>query len=269
MSKIIGEYLDQLCSIEMRPGLGNMPRGFIKKLYKAARKPNENPLIYQITKELLENIKEGDTVFILTGAGGAPDFPEAEVDGILGAISIARALRRAKEVNPVILTEEHVKRPLKATSRAAGLNFIESTDDHMENSLTFIPMPISHDKSKKQAKKLIENYNPSAIIAIEKLSPNSEGVIHGSTGVNFDHLHTKPQYLFEEARERKILTIGIGDGGNEIGFGNISESVKSIMPNGSSCQCSCGGGSAANLSTDLLLVSAISNWGAYGIVGML
>src|SRR5688572_32161922 len=45
----------------------------------------------------------------------------------------------------------------------------------------------------------LDTHNPGALIAIEKLSPNKEGVIHGATGLNYNDIHTKPQYLFAEA----------------------------------------------------------------------
>ena len=38
--------------------------------------------------------------------------------------------------------------------------------------------------------------------------------------------------LVEEARKREILTIGIGDHGNEIGFGAIYNAVVETMPKG-------------------------------------
>ncbi|MBI4278268.1 MAG: DUF4392 domain-containing protein, partial [Armatimonadetes bacterium] len=90
-------------------------------------------------------------------------------------------------------------------------------------------------------------------------------VVHGGTGLNFDDIHAKTQHLFDEAARRGIATVGIGDGGNEIGFGLIHDTVREVLPAGAKCVCPCGGGTAARVATDVLVVAAISNWGGYGV----
>jgi len=75
----------------------------------------------------------------------------------------------------------------------------------------------------------------------------------------------KIDYLVYEARRQKVLTIGIGDGGNEIGMGVIKETIKKYVPFGDRCQCPCGAGIAPTTETDVTIASAVSNWGAYGI----
>ena len=52
-------------------------------------------------------------------------------------------------------------------------------------------------------------------------------------------------------------TIAVGDGGNEIGMGNVSEALKNlnIVPSTTGC--------------DELIVADVSNWGAYGIISFL
>src|SRR5262249_11881309 len=174
--------------------------------------------------------KPGDTVFILTGAGGPPVLPRGEVDGLLGAAALARSLTLSLGVQTVLLTEERTEQPLAAVCRAAGLNFRRADDDATANSVIFVPMSLSADDCEAQAGELLDAYRPAALIAIEKLSPNKKGVIHGSTGISYDDHHAKPQFLFEEARRRGILTAGIGDGGNEVGFGKVAELVPDIVP---------------------------------------
>jgi hypothetical protein len=66
--------------------------------------------------------------------------------------------------------------------------------------------------------------------------------------------------LFEhEARqEPRLTTIGIGDGGNEIGMGKVAwEVVRRNIPGGARVAC--------RTATDHLIVCGISNWGAYGL----
>ncbi len=52
-------------------------------------------------------------------------------------------------------------------------------------------------------------------------------------------------------------TIAIGDGGNEIGMGNVSNALKGLNI------------VAAMTTCDELIVADVSNWGAYGIISFL
>lgn len=122
-------------------------------------------------------------------------------------------------------------------------------------------MPLADAACARQAESLLDHYQPFAVIAIEKTSPNEQGLIAGSTGISYDEIHGKPQFIFRAAHERGIVTAGIGDGGNEVGFGRIHDAVGRIMPAGKKA--------AATVATDHLVVAAISNWGAYGVAAML
>jgi hypothetical protein len=269
MPEVIGEYIDRLCTVEMRPGAGNLPRGMIHRLYAAARPEGAKPLTLAMAEGIIANVHAGDTVFILTGAGGPPVLPRSEVDGLLGAAALARSLTRTLGAEVVILTEERAELPLGAVCRAAGLNFRRAEDALNANSVLFIPMSLRADECEAQAGELLDRYSPTAVIAIEKLSPNKNGIIHGSTGLSYDDTHAKPQFLFDEARKRGILTAGIGDGGNEVGFGSVAEKIMDIIPTGRVCLCPCGGGNIARVGVDHLVVAAISNWGGYGVAAML
>jgi hypothetical protein len=269
MPEIIGEYVDRLCTVEMRPGAGNLPRGTIHRLYAAARPEGAKPLTLAMAEGLVANVHAGDTVFILTGAGALPALPLGEVDGLLGAAALARSLTLTLGANVVVLTEARTELPLGAVCRAAGLNFRHAEDARTPHSVVFIPMPLDADECEAQAGELLDTHQPSAVVGIEKLSPNKNGIIHGSTGLSYDDMHAKPQFLFDEAERRGILTAGIGDGGNEVGFGSIAEEIADIIPAGRVCRCPCGGGNIARVKVDHLVVAAISNWGAYGVAAML
>jgi hypothetical protein len=55
-----------------------------------------------------------------------------------------------------------------------------------------------------------------------------------------------------------VNTIGIGDGGNEIGMGKIPhETIVKNIPNGDLIHC--------RVATDHLIVAGVSNWGAYAL----
>jgi hypothetical protein len=46
-------------------------------------------------------------------------------------------------------------------------------------------------------------------------------------------------HLAEAAKARGIVTIGVGDGSNEIGNGLIYDAARQIQPYGLKCQCDC------------------------------
>lgn len=75
----------------------------------------------------------------------------------------------------------------------------------------------------------------------------------------------KVDYLILEAKKRKIFTMGIGDGGNEIGMGLIRERLWEHFPLARKCNCPCGKGIAPETETDCLVTANVSNWGSYGV----
>jgi hypothetical protein len=236
------------------------------RLYASAR-GDGTPLTYRAADALVSTVGRDSTVYLLTGAGGPPVLPKGEVDGLLGTAALARVLRFGCGAHVVILTEERVEGPLRAACEGAGLNFTTAGAE-MAGGVRFLAMPIDDESCMKQAEELLAS-NPAAVIAVEKLSPNAKGVIHGATGISYHDVHANPQYLVEGARSRGVLTVGIGDGGNEVGFGVIEDAVAAVMPAGRICRCGCGGGTAAAVATDVLVVAAISNWGAYGVAAMM
>ena len=54
-----------------------------------------------------------------------------------------------------------------------------------------------------------------------------------------------------------ITTIGIGDGGNELGMGKVFDKVVSHVPYGKDI--------ASSVSCDYLITCGVSNWGGFGL----
>jgi hypothetical protein len=99
------------------------------------------------------------------------------------------------------------------------------------------------------------------IISIERCSLGSDGKPHREHGWDISNDTAPLDYLFKDAGwNAPWTTIGIGDGGNEIGMGVLPQSlVESDIPNGKLI--------AAKTPADFLIVSGVSNWGAYGLLG--
>jgi hypothetical protein len=269
MGHVVGEYIDRLATIEMRPGKGNLPRGVMHQLYDAARARLDQPLVYRMAVALTRAVAPGDAVVILAGAGGPNILPHSEVDGIPGAAAIARSLISTLGARPVVVTEDRACKPIEAALNAAGLNARDATGPALIDAVTIVPSPISRPDCELHAETLFEEYAPTAVIAIEKLAPNQAGVIHNITGFSLDDNHTKSDAYIDQARLRGVLTCGIGDGGNEVGFGLIHAEASQFMPAGRVCNCPCAGGSTTVVSTDEFMVAAISDWGGYALGAMM
>src|SRR5512133_2168516 len=115
----IGENLDQLVSLEMRPQ--GKSQGIIRQLYDAARAKHGEPITTLAARLLAERVRPGDVVFITTGAG-VPDYlPYGETDGPLGAAALALGVSASLGAVPILLTEAEYVDVQAGTCLAIGL----------------------------------------------------------------------------------------------------------------------------------------------------
>jgi hypothetical protein len=259
----VGEAIDKLITIEAKnPG---MPHGILQPMYDAARKANGNrPLTMEAALGLKKAVGKGDVVFIMTGAGYAPTMPKGESDGPPGAASLARILYRGLGAVPVFVNEECHAGPIIASSEAAGLMvkpFEQARDRHLGAAIENAP----NDQAAIKAwiADIFARYKPKAVVSTERLGAGADGNLHTATGLPL----TGPKSLFEgcidiggvvtEANKRRIFTVGIGDHGNELGFGTIYNTVVKTMPKGKAL--------AMVVKTDVVIPAMMSNWGCYGI----
>jgi len=108
---------------------------------------------------------------------------------------------------------------------------------------------------------------PTHLVAIERPGRARDGVYRNMRGDDVSAWNAPIDELFlvarkTGARSARAVTIGVGDGGNEIGMGN----VRSRLAHG-------GGALAERIASvvrvDHLVVAGVSNWGAYGIAAHL
>ncbi|RZT28536.1 uncharacterized protein DUF4392 [Kribbella sp. VKM Ac-2569] len=267
MPAIIGQYVDQIMTTELRP-LGNMPRGVAHKLYDAVRRRTGTPLSTAMAEGIVNRVTAGDTVLILCGAGGPPTLPTGEIDGLLGAVALARVLALGLRAEVHLASVERFMEPLTQVVRAGELNVRLGPEDHRPGSITLHISPEDDDLGREFSGRILDELQPALVLAIELLSPNRAGIIHGATGLPWHDVHFDSAVLFKLAQSRGILTCGIGDAGNEAGFGSVPE-VGTIQPQGSVCRCPCGAGMASAVATDLVLSAAISDWGGYAVTALI
>jgi hypothetical protein len=99
----------------------------------------------------------------------------------------------------------------------------------------------------------------SFIISVERPSRSRKTLIpRNMRGRDISHMNVAFDALFPWVGETKpYLTIGVGDGGNEAGTGNIADDVARFVPFGEDiCVGSC---------CDVLVMAGVSNWGAIAI----
>jgi hypothetical protein len=261
---LIGESMDTLAMIDFHV------RGIIRFVYAEARKLAKTPLTLLAAESLVSKVKRGDTVIIGTGFTQKP-YMVPETDGLLGAIALARALNRGLGAYPVIIAEEEAISIIKEGCKAAELNLVNSIGRLMEvpHSVYVMPFPKKDKDAINLSSTLVEELQPAAIISIERPGRNEKGVYHTASGKDISDVSAKFDFLFELCRSKGILTIGIGDLGNELGMGLVNDVVKRYVPNGDQCKCGCGGGIGCVVPSEVTVIGATSDNAALGIIGCL
>ena len=128
-------------------------------------------------------------------------------------------------------------------------------------SYDVIDIPVaSHEQSEKEAKSLLATLDPSLLISIERCGFSHDRIYRNARGLDISFDTAKLDYLFLHADRSKTHTIGIGDGGNEIGMGNIAQYVPDMsLLDARLPKYPC------MTRVDDLIVTSTSNWGAFGI----
>ncbi len=210
--------------------------------------------------------------------------PAGETDGPLGALFLARALAPLG-IGVLLASDGFCTRALDAGLTACGL----------AGEVPLITLPAYALAMEIGPEKYWQAFAKRAgslthLIALERVGPSysleslqdrigPEEAL-GETCLAFldqvpadhqDRCHTMrgrdittnmspAHWLFEAAARQnpRITTIGIGDGGNEIGMGKISwDVIQRNIPGGGRVAC--------RIATNYLIVCGVSNWGAYGL----
>jgi hypothetical protein len=211
----------------------------------------------------------------------APGGVVAETDGPPGALFLARSLA-ALGVD-VFLISDRVALPLLDRGvrwwQLKSVSIVEmplgkepGSADRWADALLSTPRGrgLSHLIA-------IERPSPShtlASLAAQGASPESvsgfaaavpaehRGVCHNMRGDVIEAHTAEAHRLFEMIAERKIAvtTIGIGDGGNEIGMGRFDwQTLVEAVGSPSAARI------AARMPTDYAIIAGVSNWGGYAL----
>ncbi|RRJ83058.1 DUF4392 domain-containing protein [Aestuariirhabdus litorea] len=171
---------------------------------------------------------------VLIGTG-FPVVDTFETDGPVGALALYHSLE-ALGAEPVIVCGPPISRALAAKYRVHEIRVGD------------------HDEREEEAKKALQYFQPEAIISIERPGMASDGGYYNMRG---ESISARTACFDTFLLQGSCPTIAIGDGGNEIGMGNVSDALKAldIVPAATGC--------------DELILADVSNWGAYGIISFL
>ena len=253
-------------------------RKFIHHAYDFARKRAGKSLIQDAGERFLTALgtDPAPTVFIVTGATaqrvGLPDWI-GEMDGPPGAIALARTIALTHRAVPVLLTDPGQSGMLGKAAESLGLYTLPVGDVRRQaaamphtSSIAIMEIPEDAAQARAFSEGLINDLEPRAVITIEKCGVNEKGIFHNTNRrTNNAPGKAYAEALVKACMSKGVLSIGIGDGGNEIGFGVIKSDLLAAFPSMATCNCPCKGSFLAEQSVDCLITSAVSNWGAYAL----
>jgi hypothetical protein len=257
----IGWQIDHLMAID------TMGKGIVPALYQAAVDLIQAPLAMTAAQRMRAVIQPGDVVGIITG------FPSrsflgrgiTETDGPVGAVYLARVIDEVLGAIPMIITDPELQRYCAKPSYNAGL-LVTSVEQALiakrgrvkAAAVSFLDCPVEDDAARQVAEQFVRDLQPKALIAVEMPAIAADGFAHTASGRAIVHEHlAKADHFFHAAQAAGILRIGLGDGGNEMGMGNLRTALARITPLGATI--------AALSESDVPVVGASSNWAAYAI----
>lgn len=245
--ELVCDAIDKLQCTEMRRR--GLPRGHKWTLYELARAADSESLVLAAARKLA-----GPTmhVAILTGAAVPEHMPKGENDGPFGAVVLARSLVKIGH-KVTIVTDPDPAPAIDALLAYYNLDVAIET--------------FGLDERPRQ-EAFAETFD--ALVTIERLGGNRNGNLHGIGGVSRDDFRVNFDSLVNKANSLGKITIGIGDGGNEIGFGKIYDKLVETMPALNNTEKTpCGGGIFSVVPTGTLVIGSTSNLGAYGVCAAL
>ena len=257
----LGDVIDSLIAKDYTA------RGISNELYDYVRGSKKAPLAMSAAIELADRVKAGDRVLIFTGWPSRSWLIKGltETDGPVGAAILARAMEEALGVVPILVMERSLMHFGETALRAAGLivsdleTALKSKPGPPQASVgAVICLSSQIEEAKLECTAMLNDICPAALISIELPGANKEYKYYNVTAREVPtDLVMKADEAFKEGKKRGILTIGIGDGGNELGMANAAPAVKKHLTGGEMI--------APATGVDQLIVSCISNWGALGM----
>lgn len=171
---------------------------------------------------------------VLIGTG-FPVVDTFETDGPVGAIALYHALE-SLGAKPVIVCGAPLSDALVEQYRVQEI------------------LVGPHGEREQEARTALDTLKPQLIISIERPGMAADGCYYNMRG---EDISPRAACFDTFMRLADCPTIAIGDGGNEIGMGNIAEALQGldIVPAVTTCS--------------ELVIADVSNWAAHGLITLL
>jgi hypothetical protein len=171
---------------------------------------------------------------VLIGTG-FPVNGSFETDGPIGALALSRVLEHLGG-QPVFVCGPPLAGILKQSCRTLEIPILDP-----EGTLPWVEQALLR-------------YHPALILSVERPGMADDGRYYNMRGQDITATTMKFDLFFEKAA---CPTIAFGDGGNEVGMGNIKRLRAALPITPSKTRC------------DELIVSTVTNWGVYGVIAEL
>lgn len=164
-----------------------------------------------------------------------------ETDGPPGAIAVGMALRSLGY--EVVHVSDRYTAPLMAALADDGARVVD--------------FPIVDDQASRGfALDLLKELDPSVVISTERCGLTDEGLYRNMRGQDISEYTARVDHLFLNHPN----TIGVGDGGNALGMGNLAEHIPNV-PTLVKKPCV--------VRSTRPIICSVSNWGCYGLIAAL
>lgn len=186
-------------------------------------------------KEAMALLFSSKSVAIVTGFF-IPSVMASETDGPPGSVALAMCLQRLG-VSVEVGTDTNNMAALCAVAESVGF-----------------PLSQVIDLEKRQWQSIV----PDLLVFVERLGRATDGRYYNMRGVDITDF-TAP--LDSLAMTATVPVLAIGDGGNEVGMGNLKDKLRNNLSTDGDIQ--------SIVRADVVLPVDVSNWGAYALAALL
>lgn len=171
-----------------------------------------------------------------------------ETDGPPGALDIADALLQLGK-HVVLVTDEYSEPLLAAGTAVSGID------------APIIRIDLPQDSADRTIDELLGEFAPTHVLAIERPGNAADGHRYSMRGEMLDDLIPGADRLLDPPEPRNFTTLAVGDGGNELGLGNLRAQLGGQINHGELI--------FSATAADHVVPAGISNWGGYALAGAL
>jgi KipI family sensor histidine kinase inhibitor len=193
--------------------------------------------------EVVQSLFQGRHIYLATGFY-ILEAGQIETDGPPGALVLADVLVKAgKKVT--LIYDNHSDEIMRAGLRSADKRICTRVLDTKEiiDPEQFLEDDVSH------------------FVALERPGKAFDGKYYNFSGMDISEYHCSLDEVYSYCRSNSITTIGIGDGGNELGMGILTDKVKDYH--------NLDRPFSSVFEADYCVCAGVSNWGGYAMASLL